>query len=222
MDIPFSSFNTPQEREQALERGRLLFASECHFFMGVQSLEQLHAPDLPEIAFAGRSNVGKSSLLNALTGHAALARASSRPGRTQQLNFFNLGNRLVLVDMPGYGYAEASKKVKEDWQQTMFAFLRGRPVLKRVLLLLDARVEIKQNDMQMMDLLNKAAVTFQIILTKCDSIKSGPLQKKIEAVKQIIAKQPAAHPDLMMTSSEKGWGIEELRAELAMLAHPQI
>ena len=148
--------------------------------------DQLPDPDLPELAFAGRSNVGKSSLINALTGHKALARASSEPGRTKQLNFFRLADRMTLVDMPGYGYAKAAKEVKEDWQGLMFDFLRGRPTLRRVLLLLDARIEIKQNDLEAMKLLNRAAVIFQLVLTKCDAPKPTQLAAKLAEAQALV------------------------------------
>jgi len=153
----------------------------------------------PEIAFAGRSNVGKSSLLNALTGHAALARASSRPGRTRQLNFFDLAQHLVLVDMPGYGYAEAGRSIKQDWQGLMFDYLRGRPTLRRVLLLLDARIEIKPADRAVMDLLDRAAVTYQLVLTKCDAVKPEALAAKRAAVAALARTHPAAHMQVMAT-----------------------
>jgi GTP-binding protein len=163
---------TPEEVEAAaLETGRLLFAAECRFFFGAQKLDQLPQLAGTEIAFAGRSNVGKSSLLNALTGRNSLARTSSEPGRTRQLNFFDLGGRLTLVDMPGYGYARASKDIKADWQGMMFDYLRGRPTLRRVMLLMDARIEFKQADHDVMDLLDRAAVTFQLVLTKTDGVK---------------------------------------------------
>ena len=176
------------------------------------------APDRPEVAFAGRSNVGKSSLVNALTGRRALARASSNPGRTKQLNFFNLADRLTLVDMPGYGYAEAARTVKEDWQGLMFDFLRGRPTLRRVVLLLDARVEIKQNDLAAMKLLDRAAVIFQLVLTKVDAVKGPARAAKMDTVAALARKHPAAHPAIAATSSETGEGIAELRAALAELA----
>lgn len=204
----------------ALEEGRLLFAGSCEFIFGAQKLGQLPPQTLPEIAFAGRSNVGKSSLINALTGRKALARASSEPGRTKQLNFFNLADRLMLVDMPGYGYAKAAKSVKEDWQEMMFDYLRGRPELKRVLLLLDARIELKQTDIDVMKLLDRAAVSFQIVLTKCDAVKPQAMARKQEAMQAIAAKHPAACPFLSLTSSEAGEGIEALRAELAGFALP--
>jgi GTP-binding protein len=207
-----------QEQEAALEKGRLLFAAECQFFFGAQKLEQLPPQAGTEIAFAGRSNVGKSSLLNALTGRNSLARTSSEPGRTRQLNFFDLGGRLTLVDMPGYGYARASKDIKADWQGMMFDYLRGRPTLLRVMLLMDARIEFKQADHDVMDLLDRAAVTFQLVLTKADSVKPAALARKIQETEALAAAHAAAFPHILSTSSETGAGIAALRAELASLA----
>jgi len=198
-----------------IERGRRLFAAECRFVHAAQRLDHLPAPSGPEIAFAGRSNVGKSSLLNALTGRHALARVSHTPGRTRQLNFFDLGNRLTLVDMPGYGYARASKDIKEDWQGMMFDFLRGRPTLRRVMLLLDARIEVKPADIAVMKLLDRAAVTFQIVLTKIDSVKPRDLARKRADAEALARAHPAAHPVVLASSSDTGAGIAELRAELA-------
>ena len=202
-----------------LESGRLLFAGECRFYYAAQRLDQLPESGPPEIAFAGRSNVGKSTLINALTGHKALARASSQPGRTKQLNFFDLAGRLVLVDMPGYGYAQAAKEVKEDWQGLMFDFLRGRQALRRVVLLLDARIELKPSDHAVMELFDRAAVAFQLVLTKTDGVKPTALARKTEAVQAVIAKHAAAYPLLIPTSSTTGDGIEDLRASLAGLAN---
>lgn len=206
------------EEEAALEAGRLLFAAQCRFVHGAQKLEQLPPVAGAEVAFAGRSNVGKSSLLNALTGRRTLARVSQEPGRTRQLNFFDLGGRLTLVDMPGYGYARASKDIKADWQGMMFDYLRGRPTLRRVVLLLDSRIEVKQADRDVMELLDRAAVTFQLVLTKIDGLKSSALDRKISEAKALARSHPAAYPRIVATSSETGDGVAALRAELAMLA----
>ena len=204
--------------DAAIEAGRLLFAGSCDFYHGAQRLDQLPPISLPEVAFAGRSNVGKSSLLNALTGRNALARVSGQPGRTKQLNFFDLGGRLVLVDMPGYGYAQAAKAVKEDWQGLMFAYLRGRPSLKRVFLLLDARVEIKASDEAVIELFDRAAILFQIVLTKIDQVKPAVLARKITEIDALARKHPAALHLVLPTSSETGAGMPELRAVLAEFA----
>jgi GTP-binding protein len=208
------------ERAALIEAGRLLFARPCTFFYAAQSIGQLPpVTDVPEVALCGRSNVGKSSLMNALTGQKALARVSHTPGRTRQLNFFDLGEgKLTLVDMPGYGFAQASKAVKKDWQGLMFDFLRGRPSLRRVLLLMDARVETKPADRAAMDLLGEAAVAFQLVLTKADSVKPAQLEKRLAEVQAIAKKRTAAHPLVLVTSSETGQGMPELRAELAALA----
>ena len=200
-----------------IEAGRLLFAAECRFVYAAQRLDQLPPPAGPEVAFAGRSNVGKSSLLNALTGRRALARVSAEPGRTRQLNFFDLGGRLTLVDMPGYGYARAGEAVKQDWQGLMFDYLRGRPTLRRVMLLLDARIEVKEADVAVMELLDRAAVTFQLVLTKADGVKPAALARKLDEARRLARAHPAAHPDVVVTSSETGEGIAELRAAIAAL-----
>jgi GTP-binding protein len=209
---------TPEEHAQYVENGRLLFAAECKFFYAAQRIDQLPDPSGAEIAFAGRSNVGKSSLVNALTGTKALARASSEPGRTKQLNFFDLANRLILVDMPGYGYAQAAKAVKEDWQGLMFDYLRGRVTLRRVILLLDARIELKASDLAVMDLFDRAAVAFQLVLTKTDGLKPDRLARKTAEIAAAAKSHPAAHPEIIATSSRDGTGIESLRASLATLA----
>lgn len=211
---------TDDERAVWLEAGRRLFAAECRFFFAAQRIDQLPPAERAEVAFAGRSNVGKSSLTNALTGHHALARTSGQPGRTKQLNFFDLGGRLTLVDMPGYGYAQAAPSVKEDWQGLMFDYLRGRPTLRRVLLLMDARIEVKESDRAVMDLLDRAAVTYQLVLTKADDVKPAALAAKRLEIAQLARRHPAAHPQIATTSSETGLGIEELRATLAELADP--
>jgi len=211
---------TPEEHAAWLEAGRLLFAAECRFFFASQRLDQLPPPAGPEVAFAGRSNVGKSSLLNALTGRRTLARTSNQPGRTRQLNFFDLGGRLTLVDMPGYGYAQASRDVKEDWQGLMFEYLRGRPTLRRIVLLLDSRIEVKDTDNQVMDLLDRAAVTFQIVLTKTDGVTGPKLAAKQAEAAALARAHPAAYPETLATSSETGAGVDVLRAALTELAAP--
>ena len=206
-----------EDEAAAIEAGRLLFAAECRFVYAAQRLDQLPPVAGPEVAFAGRSNVGKSSLLNALTGTHALARVSVTPGRTRQLNFFDLGGRLTLVDMPGYGYARAGKAVKQDWQGLMFDYLRGRPTLRRVMLLLDARIEVKDADVAVMELLDRAAVTFQLVLTKADGVKQAALDRKVVEANALARRHPAAHPDVVLTSSETGQGIAELRAAIAVV-----
>jgi GTP-binding protein len=206
------------QQAAALEAGRLLFAGFCNFVFAAQRIDQLPPSRGPEVAFAGRSNVGKSSLLNALTGQRALARVSNTPGRTRQLNFFDLGGRLTLVDMPGYGYAKAGKDIKADWQGLMFDYLRGRPSLRRVLLLLDARIELKPADHAVMELLDRAAASFQIVLTKADAVRPTALARKLAEVEAVARQHPAAHPTVMVTSAETGEGIAELRAALTGLA----
>jgi GTP-binding protein len=196
----------------------MLFAAECRFVYAAQRLDQLPPAAGPEVAFAGRSNVGKSSLLNALTGRRALARVSDTPGRTRQLNFFDLGGRLILVDMPGYGYARAGKAVKQDWQGLMFDYLRGRATLRRVMLLLDARIEVKEADVAVMELLDRAAVTFQLVLTKADGVKPATLGRKLDQVRVLARAHPAAHPEVVVSSSATGAGIADLRASIAGLA----
>ncbi|MEE3503502.1 ribosome biogenesis GTP-binding protein YihA/YsxC [Acidiphilium acidophilum] len=203
---------------EALEAGRLLFAQNTQFVHAAQTVEGLLEARGIEVALAGRSNVGKSTLINAITGHAALARVAQAPGRTRQLNFFQVGEgRLSIVDMPGYGYAEAPKAVKRDWQGLMFRYLRGRPNLRRVLLLMDARIEDKPADHTIMGILDKAAVAFQIVLTKADKMKPETLARKHEAILAIARKHPAALNDVIVTSSETGLGIAELRASIAAL-----
>ena len=204
--------------DHELECGRLLFAKECNFLLGIDKLVQLPDSLLPEIAFAGRSNVGKSSLINALTGRKALARTSNTPGRTQQLNFFDLGRRLVLVDLPGYGYAKVSKTQVAAWTRTLKAFLRGRVALRRVCLLIDSRVGLKDLDRDMMEMLDAAAVVYQVVLTKVDKLKSDELETTTSMISDELAKRSAAHPILALTSSNKSLGIRELRAGLASLA----
>ncbi|WP_421884279.1 ribosome biogenesis GTP-binding protein YihA/YsxC [Pacificispira sp.] len=202
------------------EAGRKLFAGECRFMLGCVAMEQLPVPGLPEIAFAGRSNVGKSSLINALTGRKTLARTSNTPGRTREINFFEFENRLRLVDMPGYGFAKVPKPMVEGWTQLIHDYLRGRAVLRRLCVLVDSRHGLKPNDEQLMTMLDKAAVNYRVILTKTDKLGGGGIRQVEAAVTEALKKHPAAVPVPLSTSSEKGLGIEELRAELASFAEP--
>ncbi len=209
---------TPEKfTDEQLAQANALFNSKTSFMLGVAKLEQLPLSELPEIAFAGRSNVGKSSIINALTGQKGLAKTSNTPGRTQQLNFFNLDNKIHIVDLPGYGYAKAPEAQVKQWQKVIFAYLQGRVNLKRVFLLIDSRHGIKKADLEVMELLDKAAVTYQIVLTKTDKIGSGNLTKVIQETEAEIAKHAAAYTKLLATSSEKKIGLEELRAEIASL-----
>lgn len=201
-----------------IEAGRLLFAGPIDFERGVPSMEFLPDSSLPEVSFAGRSNVGKSTLINALTGRNKLARASTEPGRTRELNFFRMGDRLRLVDLPGYGYAKASKSDIGRWTALTRDYLRGRPSLKRVILLIDGRHGLKPDDKDVMDVLDTAAVTYQLVLTKADKVKPTEIAVTAEATREAIAKRPAAHPEVLSTSSETGLGIDILRAEIAALA----
>lgn len=204
----------------AIEAGRHLFAQACGFLGAAVEAERLPETALPEVAFAGRSNVGKSSLVNALTGRKTLARISHTPGRTRQLNFFDLGGRLLLVDLPGYGYARASKTDIKQWSALARQYLRGRPKLRRVCLLIDARHGAKDSDRELMAELDQAAVSYQAVLTKADKVKPPALAAVCDALARELARHPAAHPHIPVTSARTGAGIAELRAALAALAEP--
>ena len=210
---------TEYTKEQ-MENGRLLFARPVEFVKSVVDLEHLPASRMPEVCFAGRSNVGKSSLINALTNQNGLARASNTPGRTRELNFFNASGRLHIVDLPGYGYARASKSDIARWTGLTRAYLRGRAPLRRVFVLVDSRHGLKESDMELFAMLDEAAVTYQIVLTKADKLKKGELARVQAATELAVKKRPAAFPEVVATSSEKGRGLPELRAEIATLAAP--
>ena len=203
-----------------LEAGRLLFARDVTFMLSAVSLETLPPARLPEICFAGRSNVGKSSLINALTNRKGLARASNTPGRTRELNYFNVDERLFVVDLPGYGYAKASKSDIARWTKLTRQFLFGRASLRRVFLLIDSRHGLKDSDLELMAMLDETAVTYQLILTKTDKLKKGELEKVSTKTQKAIAKRPAAFPKIINTSSETKNGLDLLRAEIATLAMP--
>lgn len=192
-----------------------LFAGQCDFVLGVAALNQLPDSDRGEVAFAGRSNVGKSSLLNALTSRKALARTSHTPGRTQQLNFFDLGGQLYLVDMPGYGYAKVSKGTRDEWNELMRSYLRGRVNLRCCFILVDARHGLKDTDIDMMKMLDEAAVSYRIVLTKTDKVKSAEREKRISDITKAVKKHGAAHPEIALTSSHKNFGIAELQNIIA-------
>ena len=204
----------------SLEVGRKLFARPATFIQGVAKLEQLPPAGLPEVAMAGRSNVGKSSLINALTGRTALARTSNTPGRTQEINLFDLAGRLVLVDLPGYGFAQAPKDVVERWTRMVFGYLRGRPSLLRVCLLINSRHGPKKADEEVLELLGNAAVPFQLVLTKTDLVRKADLQALTVELQARLTKLIGAMPELIATSSKEQAGVDLLRASLAKLARP--
>ena len=199
------------------EKGRLLFAQQTDFLKGVVAIDGWPADDRIEICFAGRSNVGKSTLINALTGRKALARTSNTPGRTQEINFFTAADSHYLVDLPGYGYANAPLPVVEKWQRLLKKYLSGRRSLRRAFVLIDARHGVKSVDEEILSLLDSAAVTFQCVLTKADKIKTYEQEALLQQVRGALSKHPAAYPELILTSSEKGMGVETLRATIAGL-----
>ena len=206
-----------QPDAQNSEKGRLLFARQSDFVKGVVSMSGLPADDRLEVCFAGRSNVGKSTLINAVTGRKSLARASNTPGRTQEINFFTAAESHYLVDLPGYGYANAPLPVVGKWQRLLKQYLAGRQSLRRAFVLIDMRHGIKSVDQEILSLLDSSAVTFQCILTKADKIKEPAREATLTQVREALSKHPAAFPELIVTSAEKGWGIETLRATIATL-----
>lgn len=214
--LPFPE--TPMPDEATVERGRKLFATGGEFLKGVVAMDGMPPADRVEVCFAGRSNVGKSSLINALTGRKALARASNTPGRTQEINFFTLAESHYLVDLPGYGFAKAPVKTVEKWQRLLKAYLSGRATLRRAFVLIDSRHGVKDVDQQIMSLLDSSAVPFQCVLTKADKVKDRDRHRALEQTRAALAKHPAAYPELIVTSSEKNWGLETLRATIATLA----
>jgi len=218
MSAPAATPDDDGERAARLEQGRWLFTQACEFVTGARAEAHLPAPALPEVAFAGRSNVGKSSLINALTGRKTLARTSNTPGRTREVNFFRLGDRLMLVDLPGFGYARASKGEIKRWTHLVRDYLRGRRNLRRVCLLLDCRHGVKEADRPVMELLDEAGVNYQVVLTKADKLKPPALERVRAEVETELARHAAAHPQVIATSAAKGTGVAELRAEIAALA----
>ena len=215
MTAPFSI--DPEVPEDRVEAGRRLFAGPCDFLKGVVAMEGLPPADRPEVCFAGRSNVGKSTLINALTGRKALARASNTPGRTQELNFFALGDAGYLVDLPGYGFAEAPVDKVRRWQELLRAYLAGRPTLARAFVLIDSRHGPKPLDHEIMELLDRAAVVFQVVLTKADKPRAGALDRAAAAVAEGLSRHPAAFPEILVTAAETGRGVPALRATVAGL-----
>ena len=213
MNFPLAEVSDPVLRE----KGRLLFAQQTDFLKGVVAIDGLPADDRIEICFAGRSNVGKSTLINALTGRKALARTSNTPGRTQEINFFTAADSHYLVDLPGYGYANAPLPIVEKWQRLLKKYLSGRRSLRRAFVLIDARHGVKSVDEEILSLLDSAAVTFQCVLTKADKIKTHEQEALLQQVREALSKHPAAYPELILTSSEKGMGVETLRATIAGL-----
>lgn len=215
MNLTFPEAEAPDDETR--EIGRKLFAGQTEFLKGVVAMSGMPPADRIEVCFAGRSNVGKSSLINALTGRKGLARASNTPGRTQEINFFTVGEAHYLVDLPGYGFANAPLAVVQKWQKLLKSYLSGRPTLRRVFVLIDARHGAKAVDEEIMGLLDKSAVTFQVVMTKTDKVSKAELAKSLEITRASLAKHPAAFPEIILTSSEKSDGIETLRAIIATI-----
>jgi GTP-binding protein len=201
----------------ALEEGRLLFSSPTDFVKGVVAMDGMPPDDRIEICFAGRSNVGKSTLINALTGRKALARASNTPGRTQEINFFTCADTHYVVDLPGYGFAKAPVAAVAKWQRLLKAYLAGRATLRRAFVLIDSRHGVKEVDEEIMTLLDRSAVTFQVVMTKADKVKEVEREKNLAQTRAAVSKHPAAYPEIIVTSSEKGWGVDVLRAVISSL-----
>ncbi len=216
MEIRFPRAEEPDQ--QTVEKGRLLFAAGSDFLKGVVAMDGMPPGDRVEVCFAGRSNVGKSTLINAVTGRKALARASNTPGRTQEINFFTIADSHYLVDLPGYGFANAPVNVVEKWQRLLKAYLSGRANLRRAFVLIDSRHGVKKVDEDILTLLDKSAVPFQVVMTKSDKVKASDLEKVLTQVRGALAKHPAAFPELVVTSSDKGEGIATLRAIIAGIA----
>ncbi|WP_340587439.1 ribosome biogenesis GTP-binding protein YihA/YsxC [Erythrobacter alti] len=207
---------TEEEQQRLAKEASRLFSGRVEFLLSAPQLKFIPDPDFPEVAFCGRSNVGKSSLINALTGRRSIARTSVTPGRTQELNFFEVGDptRFRIVDMPGYGFAKAPVKVVEKWRKLVRTFLRGRVPLRRTMVLIDSRHGLKESDLDMMRMLDEAAVGYRLVLTKADKIKASAVEKVAADVAVEGRKHPAAYPQVHITSAEKGMGIEELRAAI--------
>ena len=217
MEYPSDEPKVGEYSDAEIEAARVLFSRQATFVLGCAKIEQLPDPDLPEISFAGRSNVGKSSLINALTGRKTLARASNTPGRTQEINYFALGDSRYVVDLPGYGFAEAPVAVVRQWQALLKQYLQGRVTLRRAFVLIDTRHGVKAVDEEILGLLDKSAVTFQVVMTKADKVNRATREANIAQVMQALQKHPAAYPVIVVTSSEKGEGVETLRAIIATL-----
>jgi len=215
MNLPFPIADEPDDIIR--EQGRLLFAGETEFLKGVVAMSGLPPADRMEVCFAGRSNVGKSSLINALTGRKNLARASNTPGRTQEINFFTAAESHYLVDLPGYGYANAPLAIVEKWQALLKQYLSGRQSLRRAFVLIDHRHGIKKVDEDILKLLDTSAVTFQCVVTKADKVKDKERDSILRQIREALSKHPAAYPEIIVTSSEKGWGIDTLRSTIATL-----